>query len=128
MEKQKAYTPDFLKEMETVLLGEQGRLQSALARITTKKQPNSAADALFPDYGDGEDESAMEVAEFENSLSLEYEIEKNLRDISAALGRISDKTYGIDKYTGELISQDRLRARPTSTTSVESKKTLTQEL
>lgn len=128
MAKKKEHSASFLKEMEEVLTGEQGRLQAALDRISAKKQPNSSSEAVFPDYGDGEDESAMEVADFENSLSLEYEIEKNLRDISAALARITAGTYGIDKYTDELISEDRLRARPTSTTSVESKKTLTQEL
>ena len=114
--------------MQQVLLEEQTRLTSALERITNKTNPDKSTDALFPDYGDGEDESAMEVADFENSLSLEYEIEKNLRDIKAALERIEQGVYGIDKYTNELISEERLRARPTSTTSVESKKTLTQEL
>lgn len=128
MANKKAHSATFLKEMQDILLDEQRRLQSALERISTKKKPNSSADALFPDYGEGEDESAMEVADFENSLSLEYEVEKNLRDIHASLERIESGTYGIDKYTDELISEDRLRARPTSTTSVESKKTLTQEL
>lgn len=128
MANKKVHSAAFLKEMKDILVDEQTRLQSALSRITTKKKSNNNADALFPDYGEGEDESAMEVADFENSLSLEYEIEKNLRDIHAALERLDGNTYGIDKYTNELISEDRLRARPTSTTSVESKKTLTQEL
>lgn len=128
MPKKKAHSEAFLGEMKAILIDEQGRLQSALERITNKKRPSSNSEALFPDYGQGEDESAMEVADFENSLSLEYEIEKSLRDVDAALVRIEQGTYGIDKYTNELISEDRLRARPTSTTSVESKKTLTQEL
>lgn len=128
MAKTQGHSDAFLKEMKERLEDEQNRMESALERITNKKQPGDAVDAIFPDYGEGEDERAMEVADFENSLSLEYEIEKGLRDIKAALKRIEEGTYGIDKYTGDSISEARLRARPTSTTSVESKKTLTQEL
>lgn len=127
MAKKISQSPEFLKEMEKVLLDEKGRLESALDRITGRKggKDNEAA---YPDYGEGEDENAMEVAEFSSNLSLEGEIEKGLRDVEAALKRLHEGTYGIDKYTNELISEDRLRARPTSNTSVESKKTLTQEM
>lgn len=128
MTKTQGHSDDFLNEMAEILKEERARLEKSLERITNKKEPADQADAVFPDYGEGEDERAMEVADFENSLSLEYEIEKGLRDVKAALKRIEEGTYGIDKYTGEPISEARLRARPTSTTSVESKKTLTQEL
>ncbi|MDA1024538.1 MAG: TraR/DksA family transcriptional regulator [bacterium] len=109
---------EFIEEMKTVLQDEQKRLMHALK--------NSTAGGKFPEYGDDEDD-ANEIADFTNNLSVDSQLAKELRDIRSALSRIDDGTYGIDKYTGEEIEEDRLRARPTSTSSVASKKTLTQE-
>ena len=41
--------------------------------------------------------------------------------MEAALIRIENKTYGIDRETGELIPKERLRAVPHATLSVASK-------
>ena len=41
--------------------------------------------------------------------------------LEAALVRIKNKTYGIDRITGELIPKERLRAVPHATLSVASK-------
>lgn len=121
------HSPEFIEEMRVVLEEEKKRLELALEKIA-KNNRLGEADANFPDYGDDEDENAMEVADYDSRLNLEHELEKGLRDVNAALERIKNGTYGIDKYTNEPIEENRLRARPTSTTSVESKKTLTQEL
>ena len=40
----------------------------------------------------------------------------------AALVRIENKTYGIDRITGELIPKERLRVVPHATLNVDSKK------
>lgn len=122
------HTAEFIAEMKSVLEEEQTRLESGLARIAKQTGKGGSYDADFPDYGDDEDENAMEVAEYGSAINLERELEKSLRDVKNALERIEAGTYGVDKYTGELISEGRLRARPTSTSSVASKKTLTQEL
>lgn len=47
--------------------------------------------------------------------------EKFIRGLEAALLRIQNKTYGIDRITGELIPKERLRIVPHATLSVESK-------
>ena len=115
--------------MKGVLTAEQSKLEKTLVRIAHKTGKGAGKyDADFPEYGDDEDENAMEVAEYSSSLSLESELEKSLRDANNALKRIEEGTYGVDKYTGDLIAEGRLRARPTSTSSVASKKTLTQEM
>ena len=44
-----------------------------------------------------------------------------IQKLEAALIRIKDKTYGIDRITGELIPKERLRAVPHATLSVASK-------
>lgn len=47
--------------------------------------------------------------------------EKFIRALEFALIRIQNKTYGIDRITGELIPKERLRIVPHATLSVESK-------
>ena len=47
--------------------------------------------------------------------------QKFIQGLEAALARIENKTYGIDRMTGELIPKERLRAVPHATLSVESK-------
>jgi RNA polymerase-binding transcription factor DksA len=47
--------------------------------------------------------------------------QKFIQGLEAALVRIANKTYGIDRITGELIPKERLRAVPHATLSVESK-------
>jgi len=46
---------------------------------------------------------------------------KFIQGLEAALVRIQNKTYGIDRITGELIPKERLRVVPHATLSVESK-------
>ena len=46
---------------------------------------------------------------------------KFIQGLQAALLRIDNKTYGIDRITGELIPKERLRAVPHATLSVQSK-------
>ena len=47
--------------------------------------------------------------------------QKFIQGLQAALLRIDNKTYGIDRITGELIPKERLRAVPHATLSVQSK-------
>lgn len=124
------YSKEFIQEMKERLESEKERLQKSLSRFAHRTGAKSADDydTNFPEYGDDEDENAAEIAEYSNNLSLEQDLEKELRDINNALQRIEDGLYGIDKYTGEPIGEARLRARPTSTSTVASKKTLTQEM
>ena len=46
---------------------------------------------------------------------------KFIQNLEAALVRIENKTYGIDRLTGELIPKERLRVVPHATLSVASK-------
>ncbi len=128
MAKTKAHNQAFIEEMRGVLQKEKEKLAAALSRLSKKNTSTNSYETHFPDYGDDEDENAIEIADYTNNLQVQQELEKAVRDVDTALERIEKGTYGICKYTGELISEDRLRARPTSTSSVASKKTLTQEL
>ena len=48
-------------------------------------------------------------------------MQKFIQGLEAALVRIENKTYGIDRMTGELIPKERLLAVPHTTLSLEGK-------
>jgi RNA polymerase-binding protein DksA len=81
----------------------------------------------FPDFGDKEDENAEEVATYTDNLSVEFSLEKTLRDINKALERIEAGTYGKCAYCGQEIAEERLLARPTSNACVDCKEKLTSQ-
>lgn len=57
----------------------------------------------------------------QETIMLAQRQQKFIQGLEAALIRIVNKTYGIDRMTGELIPKERLRAVPHATLSVESK-------
>jgi DnaK suppressor protein len=121
---------DAIFRIKTALEDEKRRLENELSRFAHRNQnaPNTDYSADFPNLGDKDDENASEVAQFSNNLSLEDELEKALRDVESALTHIKEGTYGTCKYCGAQIDELRLIARPTSTSCIKCKKTLTQEM
>ena len=57
----------------------------------------------------------------EELIQLASRQQKFIQGLEAAMIRIKNKTYGIDRITGKLIPKERLRAVPHATLSVESK-------
>lgn len=121
---------DFIAQIKTQLEEEKARLESELSRFAHRNTKAAEADfeAEFPNMGDKEDENASEVAQFSDNLSLEDELEKALRDVESALSLIAQGKYGTCKYCGQMIDERRLTARPTSSSCIQCKKTLTQEV
>lgn len=66
-------------------------------------------------------EEGTQTLERENLIQLAQRQQKFIQSLEAALIRIENKTYGIDRVTGELIPKDRLRIVPHATLSVASK-------
>lgn len=58
----------------------------------------------------------------EESSRLAQRQAQFIKNLQAALMRIENKTYGIDRMTGKLIPKERLRAVPHATLCVENKK------
>lgn len=79
-------------------------------------------DAVFPDYGEKEDENAAEVAAFEENLSMEKNLEVSLFNVNKALKKIEDGTYGICEKCGNMIDPARLQAFPSATACMDCKK------
>jgi len=58
----------------------------------------------------------------EEASRLAYRQQKFISHLKAALVRIENKTYGICRETGKLISKERLKAVPHATLSIDAKK------
>ncbi len=76
-------------------------------------------DDTSPTYKVLEEGSATQSKE--ELIQLASRQQKFIQGLEAALIRINNKTYGIDRITGELIPKERLRAVPHATLSVQSK-------
>ncbi|NLL28293.1 MAG: TraR/DksA family transcriptional regulator [Bacteroidales bacterium] len=67
-------------------------------------------------------EEGSQVLSKEENSQLAARQQKFIRDLEAALVRIENKTFGICRESGKLISKERLRAVPHTTLSIEAKK------
>ena len=66
-------------------------------------------------------EEGSEAQSKEEIIQMAQRQQKFIKGLEAALVRIANKTYGVDRMTGELIPKERLRAVPHATLSVASK-------
>ena len=121
---------DFIQKIQQTLEEERKKIEKELSQFAHRNTQATDInfETNFPNIGDKEDENASEVAQFSDNLSLEDELEKGLRDIESALELIKKGTYGTCKYCGQKIDERRLIARPTSSSCIQCKKTLTQEV
>lgn len=112
------------------ILDEKARIEQELAKFSHRnpKAADGEPEVEFKDIGNEEGDNAAEVAQFSDNLSMEEELEKAIRDIESALKMIEDGTYGTCKYCKQPIDERRLLARPTSSSCIQCKKTLTQEV
>lgn len=76
-------------------------------------------DDTSPTYKILEEGSATQTKE--ELIQQASRLQKFIQGLEGALVRIENKTYGIDRITGELIPKERLRAVPHATLSVASK-------
>ncbi len=93
-----ALSKKIIEQMEADLKDQKTKLEEQLADLSIKntKNPNDY-DAVFPNFGDSEDENAAEVTQFSNNLTLERTLESTLRDVNKALENINAGKYGICK-------------------------------
>lgn len=87
-------------------------------RVLTNQDSNDVDDTS-PTYKALEEGSTTQSKE--ELVQMAQRQQKFIQGLEAALIRIQNKTYGVDRITGELIPKERLRAVPHATLSVESK-------
>lgn len=80
---------------------------------------NNGTDDTSPTFKAFEEGSETMSKEANSQLAIRQE--KFIRDLRNALVRVENKTYGVCKVTGKLISKERLKVVPHATMSIEAK-------
>ena len=115
------YTDEELEEFRQIInekLVLAKRDYDEMMRVLTNQDSNDVDDTS-PTYNALEEGSATQTKE--ELISMAARQQKFIQGLKAALVRIENKTYGIDRITGKLIPKERLRVVPHATLSVESK-------
>lgn len=115
------YSDEELEEFRTIInekLTLARRDYDAMMSALMNRDSNDVVDTS-PTYKVLEEGSATQSKE--ELIQLAGRQQKFIKGLEAALIRIQNKTYGIDRETGELIPKERLRAVPHATLSVQSK-------
>ena len=115
------YSDDELEEFREIINGKlvlARRDYDQMMRVLMNQDGNDVDDTS-PTYKILEEGSATQSKE--ELIQLASRQQKFIKGLEAALIRIENKTYGVDRITVKLIPKERLRAVPHATLSVESK-------
>ena len=121
MTEKKRYSDEELEEFRTII-NEKLRLARRDFDSMMKQIMNADGndvDDTSPTYKALEEGSASQSKE--EIAQMANRQQKFIQGLEAALVRIQNRTYGIDRITGELIPKERLRVVPHATLSVASK-------
>jgi RNA polymerase-binding transcription factor DksA len=108
------------EEARDRLHAEQARVESLIGEYRGElgTGENDAMSELA-DYDQHPADTATETFEREKDVSILEQLEEELAELQAALERIDKGTYGVDEVTGKPIKPERLEARPTARTNVD---------
>ena len=122
MEQKSRYSDSELQEFKKIILDKLAIAKESYdmsLSILTHKNDNSDQDTA-PVYK-GIDDGTIDMTR-EEAARLAQRQMKFIRNLEKALIRIENKTYGICRQTGTLISKERLRVVPHATLCIEAKK------
>ena len=116
------YSDTDLKEFKVLIEEKIVKAQQhlELLRSAYMNDGNNGTDDTSPTFKAFEEGSETMSKEANTQLALRQE--KFIRDLKSALVRIENKTYGLCRVTGKLISKERLKLVPHATLSIEAKK------
>ena len=122
MEKKNSYSKKELQEFKKLILEKIQRAEEDLALLKS---------AYANDADNGTEDTAPTFKAFEEgsttlskeeNMKLAMRQEKFITNLKNALIRIENKSYGVCRVTGKLISKERLKLVPHATLSIEAKK------
>ena len=121
IEEMMRYSDADLAEFKEIILNKIEKAQSDLELIKSAymNDLNNGTDDTSPTFKAFEEGSETMSKEANSALAIRQE--KFIRDLKNALIRIENKTYGLCKVTGKLISKERLKIVPHATMSIEAK-------
>ena len=116
------YSDTDLKEFKVLIEEKIVKAQQhlELLRSAYMNDGNNGTDDTSPTFKAFEEGSETMSKEANTQLALRQE--KFIRDLKSAIVRIENKTYGVCRVTGKLISKERLKLVPHATLSIEAKK------
>ena len=115
------YSDSNLAEFKEIILKKIEKAQAELDLIKSAymNDLNNGTDDTSPTFKAFEEGSESMSKEANSQLAIRQE--KFIRDLKNALFRVENKTYGLCKVTGKLISKERLKIVPHATMSIEAK-------
>jgi RNA polymerase-binding transcription factor DksA len=121
VEEKLRYSDADLAEFKEIIVAKIDKAKADLDLIKSAymNDLNNGTDDTSPTFKAFEEGSETMSKEANSQLAIRQE--KFIRDLKNALFRVENKTYGICKVTGKLISKERLRVVPHATMSIEAK-------
>jgi RNA polymerase-binding transcription factor DksA len=121
VEEKLRYSDADLAEFKEIILAkiEKAKYDLDLIKSAYMNDLNNGTDDTSPTFKAFEEGSETMSKEANSQLAIRQE--KFIRDLKNALFRVENKTYGVCKVTGKLISKERLKIVPHATMSIEAK-------
>jgi RNA polymerase-binding transcription factor DksA len=122
MAKKNAYTDKELKEFKNLILEKIERAEKDLFLLKSAyaNDADNGTEDTSPTFKAFEEGST--TLSKEENMKLAMRQEKFINNLKNALIRIENKSYGVCRITGKLISKERLKLVPHATLSIEAKK------
>jgi len=115
------YSDEDLKEFKEIILNKLEKARKDLELLTEAYTSINENDTNDTSRSFKVMEEGSQVLSKEENSRLAARQLKFIRDLENALIRIENKTYGVCRQTGKLISKERLRSVPHATLSMEAK-------
>lgn len=121
MSEKTRYSDEELQEFKEIILDklEKAQRDYAIFKSSITHTDENDTQDTSPTFKILEEGAATLSKEEAGKLAARQE--KFIQNLQAALVRIENKTYGICRETGKLISKERLRAVPHATLSIDAK-------
>ncbi len=114
-----AYSPEELEEFRQIILKKIGTAEEDYYDLKNRNNNSHGTGDTSWTPKTLEDGNASLVREHNSRMAKR--MESHIDDLKRALIRIENRTYGICRETGKLISKERLRAVPHTTLSIKAK-------
>ncbi len=115
------YSDEELQEFKAIIMKKLEEARAGLKILTEAYTTQNANDTNDTSPSFKILEEGSQVLSKEENSQLAARQQKFIRDLENALIRIENKSYGICRATGKLISKERLRSVPHATLSIEAK-------
>ena len=122
MANKNAYTNKELTEFKQIIIEkiERAKEDLSLLKSAYANDADNGTEDTSPTFKAFEEGST--TLSKEENMKLAMRQEKFINNLKNALIRIQNKSYGVCRVTGKLISKDRLKLVPHATLSIEAKK------